>query len=273
MKNILITYGDDAFKESLRRIRKQASNTNFFDQIICYSPKDLPLFITASSLMAFTRGGGYWIWKPWIIIDALRKSKEGDIIWYVDAGCSLNPKVEEWNNLKDLSRKHNAIFFQYRDIDYGWGKNFPSIESCYVKPSICHWMKPNTINYFEKYGDDGFKLYNKIMAGFIIVQRGALGLIEEWLSISLFHPELIMDPVGNEKLFLPKTFVAHRHDQSIITPLVYFNKEKYNILVLPETSESQKEIAAVRADRVRQEKLKGMLWVKTKIYHLLYGYK
>jgi hypothetical protein len=28
------------------------------------------------------RGGGYWLWKPYIILDALQKSDPGDVILY-----------------------------------------------------------------------------------------------------------------------------------------------------------------------------------------------
>lgn len=46
-------------------------------------------------------------------------------------------------------------------------------------------------------------------------------------------------------------YIAHRHDQSIVTPLVYYWKEKQKILVLPESQESDSLHSAIAASRVR----------------------
>ena len=35
-------------------------------------------------------GGGYWLWKPYVIQDVLSKTNENDIILYLDAGSTLN---------------------------------------------------------------------------------------------------------------------------------------------------------------------------------------
>ena len=35
------------------------------------------------------RGGGYWVWKPWIIVDTLRQMKENDVLVYVDSGQTV----------------------------------------------------------------------------------------------------------------------------------------------------------------------------------------
>lgn len=37
----LITYGDDKFKRSKERLKKEAENTGWFDTITVYEPKDL----------------------------------------------------------------------------------------------------------------------------------------------------------------------------------------------------------------------------------------
>ena len=37
-----------------------------------------------------TRGGGYWIWKPYIISKMLEQINENDILVYIDAGCHIN---------------------------------------------------------------------------------------------------------------------------------------------------------------------------------------
>lgn len=48
-----------------------AEKTGLFDRIILYTDKDLPQEITNHELMSYKRGGGYWLWKPYIILNAL----------------------------------------------------------------------------------------------------------------------------------------------------------------------------------------------------------
>lgn len=57
MKKYFITYGDDAFYLSRKQLAKQAQKSELFDEVIVYTPKDLPDSIKASPLMAYKRGG------------------------------------------------------------------------------------------------------------------------------------------------------------------------------------------------------------------------
>lgn len=272
MANIFISYGDHRFKESVSRIKKQSKSLGIFDKIRIYTPKDLPLYIKSSPLFAFSKGGGYWLWKPYIICRTLNMCKNGDVIYYVDAGCRLNRNSLEWKQYDELIKKYDYIFFQYRsDVDYNWGKHCSSSKnnSAHIK----HWIKPIAMDYFIKYfGDSSFSEYNKIWGGMMILKKTSNNIIlDEWLKISIFHPELIVDPFGEELSRIPESFNLHRHDQSILTPLVYHYRNSQNILILPETSESQKETAAVIAERYRVGKLSLILYLKYHLYHLFHG--
>jgi len=272
MSNIFISYGDEHFSESLERIEKQAQSLGFFDRVVAYTLKDLPPCITSSPLFAYKRGGGYWLWKPYIIHKTLQDCALGDVVYYVDAGCRLNDESEEWAQYRELMKEHDAIFFQYRsDFDYRWAGlcSAPQNNSTRIR----HWTKPLTTDYFTKYfGSPSFLDYNKIWGGAMIVKKTKENrIIDEWLAISLFHPELVVDPFGEELSRLPDTFNVHRHDQSIITPLVYHYKDRQNIIVLPETSESQQQTAAIIAERWRQSKMPFILTLKTRIYRLIHN--
>lgn len=252
MSNILISYGDRKFKRSLTLLKKEAKAVGIFDKIIAYGPKDLPLYIKCSPLFASEKGGGYWIWKPYIIKTALDHCKEGDIVFYIDAGCSLNPNSKEWNLFQELLTDHLAIVFQYRsNHNYiGWDQfcKIPNNND----PALRHWIKPLTKEYFMRYmASEDFLNYNKIMGGIIIIKKTKTTplFLSEWHDISLFHPELIYDPFGEELNRLPETFNVHRHDQTIITPLIFYYKDADKVLVLPETAESDKENAAIIASR------------------------
>jgi len=211
MANIFITYGDTRFIESAKRIRKQAKKNPLFDEFIIYKPVDLPESLKASPLFAFTKGGGYWLWKPWIIWNTLQQVDEGDVVWYIDSGCTLNNKSSEWKFWNQILIEKDSIVFQYRDgINYGWEGFVPHPEE--VSPRIIHWTKPSTLEYFSLYCGVKYAFsFNKIMGGIIICKKTnhTMEWVDEWLKISLFKPELVIDPFGVEKDNLPKTFNLH----------------------------------------------------------------
>ncbi|MGL5889875.1 MAG: hypothetical protein ACRC3B_08315, partial [Bacteroidia bacterium] len=42
------------------------------------------------------RGGGYWLWKPYYILETLKQMNEGDILVYADSAALL------WKNLDNV---------------------------------------------------------------------------------------------------------------------------------------------------------------------------
>lgn len=253
MKRYFVTYGDDAFYQSRKLLAKQAEKSGLFDKVIVYTPKELPDYIKASPLMAYKRGGGYWVWKPFVIAQTLNICQEGDIVVYADAGCTLNASSEEWDEWFRLLETHNALFFQYKDIaNYPDWKMFCK-DKRFWSTEIKYWTKKQTLNYFKEYTDnDSFMSYRKILGGCILIKKCQHNtIIDEWLRISLFCPELVMDPTEKELSEQYEFFIAHRHDQSIITPLIYYWKESQNIMVLSETQESDSATSAIVASRKR----------------------
>lgn len=274
MKKILISYGDQRFYESLQRMKRIAKKSKIFDKIVLYTENSLPPVVTGSPLFSCPKGGGYWVWKPYIIMDTLSKCDIGDIVYYVDSGCTINAKSKEWTDYERLMINHNAILFQYRD-NYrytGWDKicKFQENNSAQIK----HWIKPMTEDFFcEKFGDRSYLNFCKIWGGFIIIKKTAplIHFIDEWYNITFSYPELIKDPEGQELENLPDSFNAHRHDQAIITPLAFYLQDIDKIAIIPETSESDKEHAAIRADRFRQAKMPFLIYLKYRIYNFIHS--
>ena len=257
MKKIFVSYADGHMLYSLKRIEKQAKKLGIFDEIILYTPEKLPSSINESPLLAYERGGGYWAWKPAIIWESIQNSTDGDIVVYADAGCSLK-KSQKWEDYWNmLSNKHHTIVFQFKDDMPEW-KRWGQTST-----KIRYWTKLNTFQYFEKlvgdYGD-----FNKIMGGFIICKGKHNSFIKNWLDITVLHPELVIDPVGEEANEQLPSFAYHKHDQSIITPLVYLYAGE--VLVLPETSETDPAHAAVVASRIRAKTRMNYIVLRLKFY-------
>jgi len=168
------------------------------------------------------------------------------VVIYVDGGCTLQ-STNEWTSLFEKIKNVDTILFRYRsEYDYNWTK-IEGVDNTRIQ----HWTKKNTIEYFNLLfkGEDWTKL-NKIWGGNIFCKNKDNRLIREWLNISLFQPQLIMDPFGNEIDNQYDSFIEHRHDQSILTPLGHYYSRYNEVLILPELSESKKSDAAVVASRI-----------------------
>ena len=65
----LITYGNDKFIKAKNRIYDEAKKSGWFDTITIYEPKDIDINFKKKfkSILKKTKGGGYWIWKSYII--------------------------------------------------------------------------------------------------------------------------------------------------------------------------------------------------------------
>jgi len=101
---LFLTYGNDRFNLSKKRICKEANDLNIFDKIICETDKTIIndtefsnqlLNNDFKNVFNSRRGGGYYIWKPYIIYKHLQLLNENDILVFVDAGCKIDNNIEE----------------------------------------------------------------------------------------------------------------------------------------------------------------------------------
>lgn len=234
MAKIFISYGSNDFQKSLARIGKEAQLTGVFDKILLYAENDLPEFIRLSPVFNFRRGGGYWMWKAYIIKQTLSDMKEGDILCYADAGCTLNKNVL-WNEYLNYLNNFNALFFQYKNVDYGWSRF-----SKYDYPKLKYWIKGSAIEVLKSnFKDDEWLDFNKIMAGFLFVKKtkNTCNIIDQWYKLTINNPEILVDSHELNEIETNVLLNEHRHDQAILTAMVYLYKELDQVLVIPESFE------------------------------------
>ena len=84
MVRYLLSYANNNYIEGLNRIKKEAESLNIFDNILCYTYTDLKLddiFWNQHGLFIDNnkKGGGYWLWKSYLILKTLNSMKDNDI--------------------------------------------------------------------------------------------------------------------------------------------------------------------------------------------------
>jgi len=257
MKKIFISYANDAMAYSLKRIGMQARKLGIFDEVTLYTPEDLPDYVKECELIKYPRGAGYWVWKPVMINETLSRFDNGDIVVYVDAGCTLR-KSSEWKMFFGLMERYDTICFQYDEDMPEWEKWGSS------SSAISHWTKHNTLDFFRAYfGNDDFLGYNQIMGGVLFMKNKDNRLLKEWLRIMLEFPELVIDPSKDELLLQEKGYAGHRHDQTILTPLAMTDPDT---IVLPEISERYTKDSFVWASRIRAANFRQFISIQFKHY-------
>lgn len=202
-KIYFISYGDNKFINSINRIRKEAESLDFFDKVYCFTEKDFGTdFIEKHGkfVKQNSRGGGYWIWKPYFIKRILEEMNNDDIIVYVDAGSQLN--IEGLERLKEYldivkESKYGSLAFE-----------LPYIEK--------NWTKSDIFVHFNVLKDKRITHSWQLMATAFILRKceHTIKMVNDWYDV-MSNYELINDSPSIEKNF--RDFIENRHDQSIFS--------------------------------------------------------
>ena len=121
---VFLTYGDERFVLSRKRISLEAQNINFFDKIITETEgvkNDLEIIDCLKNpyfkhVFNSRRGGGYWMWKPYVIYKNLQLLNDNDILVYTDSGSTIPnnkytiDKLNEYVNIVENSEKGILAF-------------------------------------------------------------------------------------------------------------------------------------------------------------------
>ena len=92
MKKYLLTYAAGQPYESLqRKFAKRVKFAGYFDDILMWGPKDLSSAFKQKHrrLLAEKIGAGLWVWKPYIILQALKKVPKDSIVFYCDVDFAV----------------------------------------------------------------------------------------------------------------------------------------------------------------------------------------
>jgi len=170
------------------------------DTVRALGPGDLePDFIARhEEVLSVPTGAGYWLWKPWIISQALAEVDPGDAVVYMDAGVHFAAAVDPLVALLERTGDVLLLSEGFREADY------------------------TKRDAFVLLGCDGPRWWDtpQRFASVVVVRSSptARRLVEDWLR-ACEDPRVLTDaPNEMGEANLPG-FVAHRHDQSVLSLL------------------------------------------------------
>ena len=218
-KKVFLTYGNDVFKKSRERITNEAKSLNLFGDTILETDKTIlndrefrnclndPYF---QKVFNGKRGGGYWLWKPYILHKTLNDMDDGDILVYCDAGCVID------NNDK-TKVKFNEIFNDLNNDD-----KYDMILNVYGDNEKM-WSKGDVLKHHSVYDNEKILNQGQYESGRIILIKNGITteIINKWWETAKNQPQLFDD----SKSIIPnkKEFIENRHDQTNISILCKLN--------------------------------------------------
>lgn len=223
MKKTLCTFANHFIAKGFPRFKEQAESMRIFDEIIFYTQNDLGKDFRAKYgryLFPYSRGFGYWAWKPYLILKTLEKLDEGDILLYTDLGCFFNPKGQErMMEYYEMVEKSPVGILGFRSYEKSYN-GMP--ENTYYE---YQYTKGDILDYFGVRNDLSYTQTTQFEATAIFFKRTNITIkfLQEWLEAIYTDLTLITDaPSRSPNL---EGFVENRHDQSLYSILA----KKYKI--------------------------------------------
>lgn len=204
---LLVSYANnERFYRSQYFLEQSAKR--YFDGCATYHPDVLDDNFKEKNkhILSLARGGGYWIWKPYIILSTLNQVKHGDYVFYVDSGNIIVNDPAPLFNIVDNTSK-GLLLFENRD-----GAPVGTIWKNYQWTKYDCFKKMNCL-------EDKYVQGNQVDGSYILVKRSdyAIKFFTEYLAycededILTDKPNLLGDNFSG--------FNEHRHDQSVLSLL------------------------------------------------------
>lgn len=218
-KLVFLTFGGPSsnYIKRVKTLCEQASNFGRFDRVIGATDRILrsdSVFWKKNGVFMNinARGYGYYIWKPFLIQKILNQLNDGDILVYMDSGCTLNVQgIRRFDEYLEMITKPGPGMISFHMA------HLPEIQ--YSKRALIEYLETTSTDLRSGQYVGGIQMMCK--------SPNTVKLVNNWYSIANRH-ELIDDsrhPGGEHG-----SFIDHRHDQSIYSLLV----KKYGTISIPD---------------------------------------
>ena len=200
-----ISYGDRKYRDTAK-VNLESAKLHGADNTILYGPEKLPLsfklknwrvYFARSGKRLRWRGAGFWVWKPYVILQTLKQMKDGDYLIYSDGGSVY---VNNIYSLIDTMKRENSSVLVF---------SLSLIEKIYTKRDAFILLNADEPKYTDT---------NQRIGGYIVLKKNdeSISFVEEWLSACCDF-RMITDSRNRMGKDNYPEFIDHRHDQSLLS--------------------------------------------------------
>jgi hypothetical protein len=196
-----VSFGTDSFRQSLTRLCRSAKKFGLRD--IRIYRRDHPAVRRAIEenprIMGQRRGAGYWLWKPYVLLDTLNDVPKEAVVIYSDAGHRY---IADPAPLIELAATRDIVLFHNngRHLQRSWTKR-----DCFV---LMHADLPEHWNALQL--DASIQIYR--------ASEKARDFLLELREV-MRDERILCDEANTCGLPNFEEFRDHRHDQSVLTIL------------------------------------------------------
>jgi hypothetical protein len=210
----IVTYaGGDPIYYLNQTLLAQSAHDFGIDRVFPYNPSDIDknFYERNKEILTSKRGAGYWLWKPYIILDAMKRVPKDSIIIYIDGGLYF---TKDFAPFIDLVKKHGRVLTSLAPVHH----------------TNKRYTKRDTFILMDKDYERAHQA-TQVQAGIILLKNNDTNrkFIEKWLEYGQ-DKRIITDLPSTLGSNFPD-FIDHRHDQSILS-----------LLLLDTTDEAQQKI-------------------------------
>lgn len=205
---IAINYANKRFEKSQQWNTETALENGDVDGVISYSPEyiDKSFYKKNKKILEAYRGAGYFLWKPYFILQALEKRiNKDEYLIYSDCGMAF---LNSTDYFVSIMKKKNLDIMAFNLEGSQSGKYR---EKYYTKRDAFVLMKCDSKEYYDSY---------QFLASAIIFKKTdfSLKFVKEWLKYSQ-DSRIITDSINTLGYPNYEGFSDHRHVQSIFSLL------------------------------------------------------
>lgn len=224
-----LSFGDGScdLRASLKRICQEAAKENLFASINGYTflrlRKEFPDFWKQYGpfILGNKRGAGYWIWKPFLILEQLKRIGEDEVVLYADAGCEF--RQGRGLQIADIVERRFDVAVCELNTNDGRGWDNYNIETWSNKFTLERTSCPDAFLSLPQFATTLIFIRNT---------RASNSLMFNWWRFATAdHGACSIDREFEDE---SQAFIEHRHDQSIFSILTRISnsEERLNVNVI-----------------------------------------
>ena len=156
------------------------------------------------------KGYGYWIWKPYLILQELNKLNDGDILVFLDAHCKLDKVKDKFNDIINYLQNKSLIIGLEGSDDY---RNTTTKLRKAVEQYLNYEYSDKELSSFQYEG------------GILFMKKDnfTINFFKQYFEIMNQNRDVITD-IYNDDINNHKDFIENRHDQSVCSLLAKYYK-------------------------------------------------